>query len=167
MLSVGSIWSIWLTGNWRCPGGCSRFRPKCFRFDRRPRDTCCDVQRRGTPPEDALERELAAGLDLLDRLSTIDRMHARARVNSLSAAIDAIRLERPSIGRKDSESHSGRILEDQIRELEDLRIGLLFAVVFGEVQILVDSDGGLGPPGGLAEDNIVVDGVALAHDTLF
>jgi len=111
--------------------------------------------------EQRLDRELSGGLDLLDALSTTDRMHVRAAVDKLARSIEEIRTERLSIEEEDPASHLGPLLGEKLRELQDLRLTLLFTVVFGEFEFLDDDD-----PVDQA-GNIVVDGVPLAYGTLF
>lgn len=120
------------------------------------------------PIDEKLERELAAGLDLLDQLSVTDRMHLRGAVNALSRSIDEIRAEQKSIMESDPESHVGPLLRCRIGQLEDLRLRLLFAALFGQV-FWLDGEDETNSSGRdrLAENNIVVDGVALAHEPLF
>ncbi len=88
----------------------------------------------------------------------------RAAVNGLSRAIEEISAEYRSIAESDPQSHIGPLLKDRIGELRDRRLRLLFDVVFGEVEVLGSGDAPVDP---LTEGNIVVDGVALAHETLF
>lgn len=115
-------------------------------------------------PQEALHRELDAGLDLLDRLSTVERIQVRDLVKKLSEAIDEIRGDGlPGEGRV-AGADSGVI--ERIARLEDLRVRLLVGVVFGDFEVLdgPDVDGGSTQT---AELNIVVDGVPLAYERLF
>lgn len=115
-----------------------------------------------------LDREVAAGIDLLDGLTTTDRIHFRSAVDQLSGAIDEIRGEWQAIEETDPGSRLGPLLADRVEYLLDMRLRLLFAVVFPGFE-LIEPPGSSGASNGEVVDNgnIVVDGEVLAHDTLF
>ncbi|MBN8868236.1 MAG: hypothetical protein J0H98_11835 [Solirubrobacterales bacterium] len=118
------------------------------------------------PPDQTehLERELTCGRDLLASLSVSDRIHFRTAVNRLSLAIDEIRSEHDSIERTDPAFQPGPRLAAQVDRLENLRLWLVFAVVFGEFELLDDGRTG---DDKASDGNIYRDGVALAHARLF
>jgi len=114
---------------------------------------------------DIFNREMAACLDVLNGLSTVDRIRVRSAVNKLSGAIDEIREEQKAISETDPESHLGPLLAEKIGELENLRLRLLFAVAFDDFELTVEPS----RSGDLAnaDGNIYRDGELLAHARLF
>ncbi len=114
---------------------------------------------------DIFDREMASCLDVLNGLSTVDRIRVRSAVNKLSGAIDEIREERQAIADTDPESHLGPLLAEKIGELEDLRLRLLFAVAFDDFELTVEPS----RSGNSANEdgNIYRDGEPLAYASLF
>lgn len=114
---------------------------------------------------DRYDREMAACLDVLNGLSTVERIHVRSAVNKLTRAIDETRGERQAIAETDPDSHLGPLLAETIRELEDRRLRLLYAVKFEDFELTVGPLKSGDVPN--EDGNICREGEVLAHAPLF